>query len=130
MRFAANRLRMAPRFAVIAAALTLLAAAPAFAQDMFDITVIHGINGKALGLDKALPVDVYVNGDLAIPNLQFRDRIETQLPAGNYTIMVKLAGTDTTVMSFGPADVPAGVQVTARARLGAGKTPTLDVRVR
>ena len=36
---------------------------PAQAQvETFDLTVKHNINGTSLGLDKELPVDVYVNG--------------------------------------------------------------------
>jgi len=107
------------------------AIAPASAQnDTFDISIYHGINGRSLGLAKDLPVDVYVNGQNAIPGLEFKDKIETQLPAGEYTFMVKLAGTDTTVMSFGPAEIPAGADVYVHAKLGADKTPTLKVRVK
>lgn len=96
----------------------------------FNVSVYHGINGRSLGLSKDLPVDVYINGQLAIPGLEFKDRIETSLPAGEYTIMVNLAGTDVTVMSFGPAEIPAGVDVSIHAKLGANKTPTLKVKVK
>jgi len=124
------------RYWIIAVLLGLVMAlgivvAPASAQnDEFDISIYHGINGRSLGLTKDLPVDVYVNGGLAIPGLEFKDKIETQLPAGEYTFMVKLAGTDTTVMSFGPAEIPAGADVNVHAKLGAKKTPTLKVRVK
>lgn len=99
------------------------------AEDTFNIYVKHDINGRSLGLDKALPVDVYVNGGYAF-TFEFGDSISTQLPAGTYSIAVKLAGTDITVMSLGPVEIPAGVDVTIRAQLGAEKTPTLRVGIK
>ena len=101
----------------------------ASANDSFDITVKHGINGTSLGLDKDLPVDVYVNGDKAF-TFSFKDIVSTSLPAGEYTILVKLAGTETVVMSLGPVDIPAGADVGIRAKLSAEKTPTLKVQVK
>lgn len=105
-------------------------AAPAFAsENTFDLTVKHNINGRSLGLDKALPVDIYVNGALAIPNFTFGETVNVSLPAGEYAIKVNLAGTDATVMSLGATEIPAGVDVTIKAQLSADKTPTLKVRV-
>lgn len=101
----------------------------ASANDSFDISVKHGINGTSLGLDKDLPVDVYVNGDKAF-TFSFKDIVSTSLPAGEYTIMVKLAGTETVVMSLGPVEIPAGADVGIRAKLSAEKTPTLKVQVK
>ena len=92
----------------------------------FNIYVKHNINGTSLGLDKALPVDVYVNGAKAF-TFSFGESFSAALPAGTYSIAVKLAGTDTTVMSLGPVEIPAGVDVTIRAQLSAEKTPTLRV---
>jgi hypothetical protein len=74
-------------------------------------------------------VDVYVNNAKAF-TFSFKDIVSTTLPAGNYTIMVKLAGTDTVVMSLGPVDIPAGADVNIRAKLSADKTPTLKVKVK
>jgi hypothetical protein len=108
----------------------IFSAAPAKAADnTFDIYVKHNINGRSLGLEKDLPVDVYINGDKAF-TFEFKDAVSTSLPAGNYTFTVKLAGTDTTVMSFGPADIPAGVDVNVKAKLSADKTPILKVKVK
>jgi hypothetical protein len=108
----------------------VFSAAPAQASDnMFDIYVKHNINGRSLGLEKDLPVDVYVNGSKAF-TFEFKDDFSASLPAGEYTFMVKLAGTDTTVMSFGPADIPAGVDVDVKAKLSANKTPILKVKVK
>jgi hypothetical protein len=117
---------------VIGLVVPLAMAVPTASADNheFDISIYHGINGRSLGLSKDLPVDIYVNGDLAIPGVEFKDRIETSLPAGEYTFAVNLAGTDTTVMSFGPAEIPAGADVSVHAKLGAKKAPTLKVKVR
>ena len=93
----------------------------------FDLYVKHNINGRSLGLDKELPVDVYVNGKEAF-TFEFGDSFSTQLDAGVYFIEVKLAGE--TIMELGPTDIPAGVSVSIRATLGAGKTPTLRVNVK
>lgn len=101
---------------------------PAQAQD-FDLTVKHNINGRSLGLSKELPVTVFVNGGEAF-TFSFGQTVETVLPAGNYSIVVKLAGTETVVMSFGPADIPAGVDVMIKAQLSGEKTPVLKVKVK
>jgi hypothetical protein len=99
------------------------------ADDTFDIYVKHNINGRSLGLEKELPVDVYVNGNYAF-TFEFKQNFTAPLPAGEYTFEVKLAGTDTTVMSFGPAEIPAGVDVNVKAKLSAEKTPVLKVKVK
>jgi hypothetical protein len=107
-----------------------LSAGPAMAADhMFDINVKHNINGRSLGLDKELPVDVYVNGGYVF-TFEFGESFSASLPEGNYFIEVKLAGTDTVVMSLGPTDIPGGVDVIIKAKLSADKTPVLKVNVR
>jgi len=98
-------------------------------SDSFNLTVKHGINGNSLGLEKDLPVDVYVNGEKAF-TFSFKDVINTSLPAGEYSIMVKLANTDIVVMSLGPVNIPGDVDVSIRAKLSAEKTPTLKVQVK
>ena len=115
--------------AAIMAFVLVFSVQPASANDNFDITVKHGINGRSLGLDKDLPVDVYVNNAKAF-TFSFKDIVSTTLPAGNYKIMVKLAGTETVVMSLGPVDIPAGADVSIRAKLSADKTPILKVQVK
>jgi hypothetical protein len=112
-------------------------AAPAYAgqktpitcdPDSFFLYVKHAINGEDLGLPRALPVDVYVNGDLAIPNFQYGDQVRTSLPAGSYAISVTLAGTQTEVMSLGPVELPGCAKVAVYAKLVRG-VPTLKARV-
>jgi hypothetical protein len=62
-------------------------------------------------------------------SVEFGESFSAEMTAGNYFIEVKLAGTDIVVMSLGPTDIPAGVDVAIRATLGAQKTPTLRVVV-
>lgn len=104
-----------------------LSAAPVKADDTFDIYVRHNINGRSLGLEKALPVDVYVNGANAFP-LEFKDSISTSLTAGEYLFEVKYDGN--TIMSFDAGSIPAGVEVRVLATLSADKTPVLKVNVK
>ena len=126
------------RFFKLSIFVSVLAIAFAFAfsatpaqanSDTFDIYVKHNINGRSLGLEKALPVDVYINGGYGF-TFSFGQSVSTSLPAGNYFIEVKLAGTDTVVMSLGPTDIPADVDVNIKAKLSAEKTPVLKVKVK
>jgi len=103
--------------------------AQAAGHDDFDLYVKHNINGRSLGAEKELPVDVYVNGDYKF-TFSFGESVSTELPAGEYFIEVKLAGTDITVMELGPTNILADVSVAIRATLGAEKTPTLRVVVK
>lgn len=122
-------------FACILAITIVFAFAPGPAQadaHLFDLYVKHNINGRSLGADKALPVDVYVNGVYTF-TFSFGESFSAKLPAGNYFIEVRLAGADagsTPIMTLGPTDIPAGVDVVIRATLGAHKTPTLRAVVR
>ena len=94
----------------------------------FNVDVAHLINGKDLDLDKELPVDVYINGNLAIPYFTFGEKISTTLPAGTYTITVALTdGTPLPSMTVGPVAIPAGVDVSIKARLD-NETPVLKVK--
>jgi CRISPR/Cas system-associated exonuclease Cas4 (RecB family) len=96
----------------------------------FNLMVEHTINGKDLGLDKALPVNVYLNGNLAIPDFQVGESISTSLPAGTYTVNVTLPdGTPLPSMDLGPVTIPAGVDVMIKAVLNSSGTPILRVDV-
>jgi hypothetical protein len=84
-----NRLRRLFVVPLLSAALF----APASLLAQANVTAIHGISGTALGLPATLPVDVYVDGGLAIPNFTFRQIVgPIALPAGDYTLDVYLAG--------------------------------------
>ena len=129
------------RIFVVFALVALLAGAFAFAvpqakaDGTFNISVYHGINGRSLGLDKELPVNamVYLDDDLiaTIP-LEFKDRFTADLDAGKYMIEVALQDdpAQNPIMSLGPLEIPADVDVRIQAQLGAGKTPTLNARVK
>jgi hypothetical protein len=123
--------------AVLAGALAFGATKARAADGTFNISVYHGINGKALGLSKELPVIASVySGDQLIAELPlaFKDRFSADLPAGTYTIMVSaVVGGDlipVPSMTVGPVAIPADVDVRLNARLAEGGTPILSVRVK
>ncbi len=96
----------------------------------FNLMVEHTINGKDLGLDKALPVNVYLNGNLAIPDFRFGESISTSLAAGTYEVNVTLQdGAPLPSMDLGPVAIPAGVDVMIKAVLDPDGTPILRVMV-
>ena len=140
MKFADMKLHRLWIAAVVIGLLAPLAfIAPTASADghEFNLSLYHGINGRSLGLDKDLPVDVYVNTmpgqgvDPYIEDLTFKTRIEdVPLPAGEYAFYVTLADQTTPIMTFGPADIDAGSDVSVHAKLSAGKTPTLKVKVK
>lgn len=101
--------------ALLAVSLIAPAASADSHEEMFDLTVMHRINGEPLGLDRDLPVDVYVNGGKAF-TFELSDTVRTSLPAGEYDIEVKLAGTDVVVLSLYDAEIPAGADVKIMAK--------------
>lgn len=56
-----------------------------------DIRVIHGINGKDLGLAQELPVDISVNGSCVLKGVTFKQSTKLELGTGEYTVRVFLA---------------------------------------
>jgi hypothetical protein len=56
-----------------------------------DVRVIHGINGKDLGLAQELPVDISVNGTCALKGVKFKQSTKVELGTGEYTVRVFLA---------------------------------------
>ena len=96
----------------------------------FNLLVFHGINGNDLGLDKDLPVNVFVNGGLAVPGFEFGESVSTSLTPGDYTFTVELLdGTPLPSMTVGPVRIPAGVDVDVKARLNDAGIPYLRVRI-
>ncbi len=129
------------RLVVIFTLVALLAGAFAFAapkakaaDGTFNISVYHGINGRALGLSKELPViaTVYKDGAwLANIPLSFKDRFTADLPAGTYLIEVEAVGVGPVPsMTLGPVTIPADVEVRIQAQLGPGGVPILNARVK
>ena len=121
----------------LAAVLAALASVPAGAATLY---VGHGIDGRDLGLDQALPVDIcLVNGPSALgatyPAALFTDvpfntfaKVGDGLPAGEYSVEVQLApssnctGTVAIASSF---TLGFGETATAFAHLTEYGTPTL-----
>jgi hypothetical protein len=89
------------------------------ADEMAMAYVIHGINGEDFGLDKELPVDVWVSGlGCAIPGFEFGNRVgPIAAPEGNYDINISLADADnpcegTKVIVLEGVKLTAGTNVT------------------
>jgi hypothetical protein len=62
-----------------------LAAASAHAAT---VNVVHGIDGRDLGAEKFLPVDIAVNGSCALKGVTFTQSAKVDLASGDYTITV------------------------------------------
>jgi len=74
------------------------------------VTVVHGIKG--------VPVDVYVNGTLTLPNFQPKDIAgPLQLPAGDYTVQI--------VAPPGAANTAANRVIDTKATVPSGKDVSL-----
>lgn len=117
-----------------ALALTLLAPVAAQASSgNATIYVVHGIPGKDLGLDPALPVDVSVNGGCAIPGFTFGTITDgIKLPAGDYTFAISVANSSNPCGNapvIGPVTVPlaGGQRYSVVAHLTADGAPTAGV---
>lgn len=96
------------------------------------VSVLHGINGRDLGLAESLPVDVSLNGQCALPGFTFRTITPPlALPAGRYDIVVRLAGsspcTGTPVITANGVWFDANGFYSVIAHLSAGGAPTASV---
>ena len=122
--------------ALLLAVMLMSTAAPAVLADghMVDVTVMHRINGERLDLARELPVDVciYEGGALLDSfTFGFPDKVNAELPAGEYKFDVVFAGAgcdSDVIMSAGPAALEAGMKVKAMAMLDQG-TPVLKVQI-
>lgn len=56
-----------------------------------NVNVVHGIDGRDLGLARALPVDIAVNGACALKGVKFKESALVELAPATYTITVHLA---------------------------------------
>jgi hypothetical protein len=56
-----------------------------------NVTVIHGIDGRDLGLTRALPVDISVNDTCALKGVTFKQSAQVKLGAGDYNVKVFVA---------------------------------------
>jgi len=111
------------RYSLLLSLMLMVFGAFAVAQAGATVYVIHGIPGESVGIDGA-PVDVYVNGGLAIPGFMYKDIVgPLNLPAGVYDIAVYLAGSDPDfeqpVMTLMGAELADGLNLTIIAHLTA-----------
>jgi hypothetical protein len=67
-----------------AAALTAVAT-PVFAAS---VNIVHGIDGRDLGLARELPVDIAVNGACALKGVKFKESAARELAPGTYKVTV------------------------------------------
>jgi len=75
--------------------LALLGLAPVAAAQSASVYVVHGIDGRDLGLDQPLPVDVLANGSICLlQNFTFGTVAgPVALNAGTYNLQISLANT-------------------------------------
>jgi len=55
------------------------------------LNVVHGINGRDLGLEESLPVDIAVNGACSLKGVTFKQSALVELSPATYTITVHLS---------------------------------------
>ena len=56
-----------------------------------NVNVVHGIDGRDLGLEQALPVDIAVNGACALKGVKFKESTIVELAPADHTITIHLA---------------------------------------
>jgi Domain of unknown function (DUF4397) len=104
----------------ISLAALAMGATPAVAADA-TVTVVHGIPDT--------PVDVYVDGAVAIPNFQYETLTTTALPEGAHTLEVREAGAppNSPPLLSADADLESGGNYSVVAHLTADAEPTLTL---
>lgn len=133
--------------ALAAAALAVIPATAALAQDLGSLSVItssvstdtegvevvavHGVPAEtfaALGVDSTA-VDIYANGDVVLEGVEFgAAAVLSDLPNADYTIEIRVAGSDAdsdALLSLGPASL-ADVSVSVVAHLDTSGNPVLN----
>lgn len=104
----------------LAAVLTLIAI-PAVAQHPGALVAAHGLNGLDLGLPRALPVGVSLDGACAVPNFKFGETIgPIALDRGTYRIEISV-----------PADGNCGgdVVISGNVRISPGQITAIVAHV-
>ncbi|MCU0623614.1 MAG: DUF4397 domain-containing protein [Gemmatimonadaceae bacterium] len=97
-------------------------------------SVLHGIDGRDLGLARHLPVDVEINGACAMRHLTFGEATRTRtVPAGTYNIVVRLAGgrpcSGAAAITANGVTLAGHTTYTIAAHLSAAGAPTASVFV-
>lgn len=107
---------------------SFLGAAPrAFAAN---VNVVHGIDGRDLGLAQELPVDIAVNGACSLKGVKFKQSALVELAPADYTITVHLAdgSCSQAAVITKQVTIPENVRVfSAVASLSSAGTPQLAV---
>jgi hypothetical protein len=89
------------------------------ADDEAQIVVVHGVPD--------LEVDILVDGEVALPGVNFTDIAVTELPAGTYDLAVNAAGTDDQALGAEGVEVEDGVSYSVIAHLTEDGEPTLTL---
>lgn len=107
--------------AVAAAALAVvpMTAAMADGHETAEVVIVHVVPG--------LEVDILVDGDVALPGVNFEDIAVVDLPAGTYDLAVNAAGTEDQALGAEGAELTAGVSYSVIAHLTEGGDPTLTL---
>lgn len=95
-----------------------------------NVNVVHGIDGRDLGLTKDLPVDIAVNGACALKGVTFKGSTIIELAPATHTITVHLADGSCSqpAVITKQVTIPEGVRVfSAVASLSSIGTPQLAV---
>ena len=95
-----------------------------------NVNVVHGIDGRDLGAEQSLPVDIAVNGKCALKGVKFKESTIVELAPAAYTITVHLADGSCAkpVVISKQVTIPDGVRVfSAVASLSSKGTPQLAV---
>ena len=131
-----NLLMVSVAAVMVFAMLLSAQAALAAGHDTFKVSIYHGINGRSLGLSKELPVNIWIEKDgspyMMLPDVTFKQRIDAELPAGTYKIMVQSVELNAVIdsMTVGPVPIAEDADLRIQAKLSSGKTPVLSVRAR
>ena len=94
------------------------------------VNVVHGIDGRDLGLAQELPVDIAVNGACSLKGVKFKDSALVELAAADYTITIHLAdgACSQAAVITKQVTIPENERVfSAVASLSSGGTPQLAV---
>ncbi len=108
--------------------ISLLSAAPL--ASAANVNVVHGIDGRDLGLARALPVDIAVNGNCSLRGVKFKQSAIVDLAPADYTITVHLAdgSCSQAAVITKQVTIPENVRVfSAVASLSSSGTPQLAV---
>jgi hypothetical protein len=89
-----------------------LVSIPAAAQHPAGLLAVHGIDGRDLGFDQSLPVDVAIDGACALTDFQYGQTVgPVPLPRGTYSIAISLSD----------GNCGGAVVIEADVKFGAGK---------